>query len=446
MQPQITFVKSPQDLQDFKSDVHLCVTYVEWNHRILTFPNRKENWDLPAGKIQEKENPIDAAVRILNEKAELAAHPQTLSDQGQRYVRGLGSDTVIHFFRLQLAQKPDHLQTASWVSVFAYRYQHMILDNKLFLDARPPEDGRLEAFSAVYDSLIWHPIPNPVAGPAAVIGVRTLVLRKGDEKIEFNPDKRWIISLLGIAASGKKTQGLLLNKVFGLPSTSTREQFAIERKGVQNMVRAYTANFEGQPIPDEVPNGMIAEWMSLPECQAGVVLRGFPATEEQCKPLVNLFRRNTDLLISFYLSMRDDVTARIPEGDRSYAEKRNSMMLTHKDAVVACLQARVLDLEANDSIADVFHLILQHLQVAFEAVHTEDKRREALLLARVVQPVREAGGAGGGGGPVAERAGVPGQPNRGVSGKKGGKVSEQSPLLARAEDADEEEGKCCVVQ
>lgn len=433
MQPQITFASSPQEIQDFKSDTQLCVIYVEWKNRILTFPLRQANWDLPADRMHAKEQPIDAAMRILKEKATLVIEPQALISHGLRYARGLGPDTVLHFYRVKLAQMPDQLSTASWVSIFAYRYLHLMRDNQLCLDARPPEDGRLEAFGAVYDSLLWHPIPNPVAGPAAVAGIRILLQRGNAPPIEFNLDKRLIIPILGIAASGKKTQSLLLNKVLGIPSTSTRELFSNEGGAVRNMVTAYGTAFEGQPLPDELPIGMIATRISTPDCLAGVILRGFPVTDEQCRALVDLFRRNTDLLVPFYLNIKDDINDRIPVGERGLADNRSRMMLAHKKAVCERLRTHDLDLEGKDSISEVFHQILQHLQAAFDA---EEMRRAALLRERVVQA--------GGRDVVRREPPAPTIVLRGDGGAGLRDTDERSPLVPKDKGADDGE-KCCVM-
>ena len=72
----------------------------------------------------------------------------------------------------------------------------------------------------------------------------------------------------------------------------------------------------------------------------------------------------------------------------------------------------------------------------------------ALLLARFVQPMRDWmwGVAGGGAIVSAEGRGSSGVRMEVPQGRRGGKVTEQSPLVARDGDADEEEGKCCVVQ
>lgn len=371
-----TCIFSRQQPQDFNTKLSECVIYVEADNKILTFPNESKRWDLPIDALLTQEIPIEAALRILRKQANLVPEKGTLASHGISYTRVLEIDTTLHFFRLTLNQIPDHLARASWVSIFAYRYLYLIRGNGLDLDAFPPEDGRIEAFNAVYHDRIWHPISTPEktsSSSTTVHQVGILILQKGKEQIKFSSQKRLIIPLLGIAASGKRTQSLLLQQALRIPSTSTREAYA-SNESIKELMGLFIKTHPDQSPPEDIAIGMIAGKMSQPNYQAGISLRGFPYTEAQREVFLNVFCRTTDLLLPFCLNIINGTTSRIAQDEQQQAaaNMRNHLFLDNEESIIKTLKPKVLNLQEALPIAEVFHEVFQHVQTKLDEIALTD--------------------------------------------------------------------------
>src|SRR3981081_978222 len=90
------------------------------------------------------------------------------------------------------------------------------------------------------------------------------------------------VLLLGAPGVGKGTQAQLLMARFRIPQISTgdilRDNIA---RGTTLGTTAKTLMDQGQLVPDEVVNDMVAARLSKPDVHAGYILDGFPRTLAQ---------------------------------------------------------------------------------------------------------------------------------------------------------------------
>lgn len=97
------------------------------------------------------------------------------------------------------------------------------------------------------------------------------------------------VIFLGPPGGGKGTQAPRLADEYCWCQVSTgdmlREAVA---KGTDLGKKAKSIMEKGDLVPDDLVIGLIQEKVKKPECQRGVILDGFPRTEEQAKALDNL--------------------------------------------------------------------------------------------------------------------------------------------------------------
>jgi adenylate kinase len=97
------------------------------------------------------------------------------------------------------------------------------------------------------------------------------------------------IVLLGPPGVGKGTQAKKLAEKTGLAHISSGDLF---RENIKNQTElgllAQTFINKGELVPDDVTIGMIRERLSLPDCEAGSILDGFPRTPAQADALESL--------------------------------------------------------------------------------------------------------------------------------------------------------------
>ena len=95
--------------------------------------------------------------------------------------------------------------------------------------------------------------------------------------------------LLGAPASGKGTQAAVLCEKFGVPKISTGDMLrAAVAAGTELGKEADRIMRAGQLVPDSVVIGLVKERVSLPDCQKGFILDGFPRTVPQADALAAL--------------------------------------------------------------------------------------------------------------------------------------------------------------
>lgn len=83
--------------------------------KILFVRKRKSKWNLPGGRVEQGESPVQAALREMKEETGLAI-------EHMRYVSQYQEDDVVHFLfeaSLDTAQKPrphNEIEDCRWIS------------------------------------------------------------------------------------------------------------------------------------------------------------------------------------------------------------------------------------------------------------------------------------------------------------------------------------------
>lgn len=94
------------------------------------------------------------------------------------------------------------------------------------------------------------------------------------------------IVLLGPPGVGKGTQAKILAEKTGLAHISSGDLFRENIKSQTELGQlAQTYMNKGELVPDDVTIAMIRERLSLPDCQKGAILDGFPRTPAQADAL-----------------------------------------------------------------------------------------------------------------------------------------------------------------
>jgi len=92
--------------------------------------------------------------------------------------------------------------------------------------------------------------------------------------------------LLGAPGAGKGTQAANVAKEMNLAHIASGDLFrqALEQ-GTELGLKAKSYMEKGDLVPDEITIQMVLERISLPDCQYGIILDGFPRNLEQAKAL-----------------------------------------------------------------------------------------------------------------------------------------------------------------
>jgi 8-oxo-dGTP pyrophosphatase MutT (NUDIX family) len=98
--------------QDFIPDVEVSGCFCEWDGKLLYLKRHAdkpygETWGLPAGKIEEGEDPRQAAVREVEEEVGIKLDPVTLQEVAKTYLDVEGLRYVFHAFRVTLDKAPQ---------------------------------------------------------------------------------------------------------------------------------------------------------------------------------------------------------------------------------------------------------------------------------------------------------------------------------------------------
>ncbi|WP_027091979.1 adenylate kinase [Cohnella thermotolerans] len=94
------------------------------------------------------------------------------------------------------------------------------------------------------------------------------------------------ILFMGPPGAGKGTQAERIVAEFGVPHISTGDAFRLamkENTPLGQKAKEYVD--QGLLVPDEVTNGIVRDRLSLPDCEAGFLLDGFPRTLAQAEAL-----------------------------------------------------------------------------------------------------------------------------------------------------------------
>ena len=104
------------------------------------------------------------------------------------------------------------------------------------------------------------------------------------------------IVLLGPPGAGKGTQAKILSKKLGIPHVSSGDIFRenLREKTPLGILAEGYINC-GELVPDDVTVSMIQERLSRPDCEAGVLLDGFPRSLENLDRWYEVFGRVAEL-------------------------------------------------------------------------------------------------------------------------------------------------------
>jgi len=94
------------------------------------------------------------------------------------------------------------------------------------------------------------------------------------------------IILLGAPGAGKGTQAATLAEKLGAAHIATGDLFrqALEQ-GTELGMQAKSYMEKGTLVPDEITAQMVLDRISAPDCEAGIILDGFPRNLEQAEAL-----------------------------------------------------------------------------------------------------------------------------------------------------------------
>jgi len=109
--------------------------------------------------------------------------------------------------------------------------------------------------------------------------------------------------LLGPVGSGKGTQAGLVSARFGLPHISTGEIFRTNIKNnteLGKIAKQYIDN--GELVPEELTNKLVADRLSQEDCKVGFILDGYPRNLSQAKFLEGI----TDIDLALMIDLSEE--------------------------------------------------------------------------------------------------------------------------------------------
>jgi len=117
------------------------------------------------------------------------------------------------------------------------------------------------------------------------------------------------VILVGPPGAGKGTQAAVLEEKTELKHIASGELFRqYMREETELGILARTYVDRGELVPDDVVIGMILDRIFQPDCEAGVILDGFPRTKEQADALArSLEEHNQRIDAVIYLNAPRDV-------------------------------------------------------------------------------------------------------------------------------------------
>ncbi|MBC8332234.1 MAG: adenylate kinase [Anaerolineae bacterium] len=126
--------------------------------------------------------------------------------------------------------------------------------------------------------------------------------------------------MLGPPGAGKGTQAKILSEKMGIPHISSGDLFREnlrEKTDLGKLAEGYINR--GELVPDDVTIRMVQERISRSDCQAGVLLDGFPRTVYQAEALDEILRdqKNTQVDAVPCIIVADDVLVERLSGRRS---------------------------------------------------------------------------------------------------------------------------------
>lgn len=130
---------------------------------------------------------------------------------------------------------------------------------------------------------------------------------------------RFILVFFGPPGVGKGTQAVRLSAELKLPHISTGDLLRdhIQRKTELGKMASKRMN-DGQLVPDKIVVGLVSSRLGGKDCQAGVVLDGFPRNVAQDELLAQALHETHDqVAAAFYLAAEDEVVIQRIGGRRT---------------------------------------------------------------------------------------------------------------------------------
>lgn len=130
------------------------------------------------------------------------------------------------------------------------------------------------------------------------------------------------IVMLGAPGAGKGTQAVRLAEHLGIPTISTGALFRRhmgEGTDLGEVARGYIDN--GDLVPDEVTNSMVAERLAEQDTSEGFILDGYPRTLEQAEYLDGILTDQPVTDVIYLWVTADEVIGRLKA--RAAAESRS---------------------------------------------------------------------------------------------------------------------------
>lgn len=294
--------KTPSVFPDFKMKVEVATCFIEHDNSVLVLKrSRKEDqsftWGIPGGKIDPKvdSSPRSALVRELFEEIGVRFEASSFKLSAKRYARIPGWDYMLHIFHLKVSSKPnitlseEHVE-ARWVPLTRFNSVKLL-------------KGQDEAFEIVYKDTIWCRLGD-------INHLANVIFSKSGRLIEFDPEKRLIINLIGTSGSGKGTQGEMLSLRYGIPHISIGDLFRDELRNKTALGRLISYHDQVDPrnySPDEICLGIMSRRLGQPDCRNGFILDGFPRTPEQTAILINTFVRPRDMHVPIFMDLSEEI-------------------------------------------------------------------------------------------------------------------------------------------
>jgi adenylate kinase len=126
------------------------------------------------------------------------------------------------------------------------------------------------------------------------------------------------IILLGAPGAGKGTQAKLISKNFKIPHISTGDIFRaniIENTNLGKKVKSLIE--QGQLVPDELTNEIVAKRLAKEDCCSGFLLDGFPRNECQAEELDFILAKDNKVIDKvFYIEVSKQALLERVEGRR----------------------------------------------------------------------------------------------------------------------------------
>ena len=177
------------------------------------------------------------------------------------------------------------------------------------------------------------------------------------------------IILIGIQGSGKSTQGMLLQKKFGLPYLASGHIFRqLAKEDTETGKYIKEIMNAGYLIPDEKTLDIVSDYLNRTDYKNGYILDGFPRTVKQAEA----FDQGADKVI--YLRVSDEeakkrIAIRVNEDNRQdetdeAIKKRIESFHKFTEPVLEHYRTKNLLIEVNgeQSIEDIHKDIMKKLE------------------------------------------------------------------------------------